>query len=157
MKHFTLKSISAFHSPSRYWGRYVDVTMVIMKRDMVAIFFQHLTSIHSSIKFTVEHESINFIAMLGGDLISRHEDGSLSFSVYRKSTHTDQYLNFSSHQFSSLTHRTKTLSSDADNLNKGMDHVKRSLSICGYTKWAWSSPSSKKQDPNPLRRAEQPL
>ncbi|XP_072050085.1 uncharacterized protein [Amphiura filiformis] len=54
-----------------------------------------------------------------------------------------------------LTHRAKTLSSDSTLLEKELDHVKKSLSICGYTKWTWSAPSSRKWDPKP-RRNETP-
>ncbi|XP_072041190.1 uncharacterized protein [Amphiura filiformis] len=163
MENFEEKAITSFHTPPRYFGRYVDDTMVIIERSEVDSFTHHLNSIHDSIKFTVEHESNNSIAMLD-TLISRNADGSLSFSVYRKSTHTDQYLNFASHQplehklgvIRTLTHRAKTLSSDSESLEHEMDHVKKSLAICGYTKWAWSSPSSKRHEPKPKQRTDRP-
>ncbi|XP_072016884.1 uncharacterized protein [Amphiura filiformis] len=143
MENFEEKAITSFHTPPRYFGRYVDDAMVIIERSQVDSFTHHLNSIHDSIKFTVEHESNNSIAMLD-TLISRNADGSLSFSVYRKSTHTDQYLNFASHQplehklgvIRTLTHRAKTLSSDSERLEQEMDHVKKSLAICGYTNTA---------------------
>ncbi|XP_072015900.1 uncharacterized protein [Amphiura filiformis] len=86
MENFEEKAITSFHTPPRYFGRYVDDTMVIIERSQVDSFTHHLNSIHDSIKFTVEHESNNSIAMLD-TLISRNADGSLSFSVYRKITH----------------------------------------------------------------------
>ena len=77
--------------------------------------------------------------------------------MYRKSTDTDQYLNFQCHQplehklgvIRTLTHRAKTLSSDNERLDSELNHVKKSLSICGYTQCSWSAPSSKKVDPKP--------
>ena len=159
MENFERKAISSFHTPPRYWGRYVDDTMLIIDKSEVDNFTRHLNSIHESIKFTVEHETNNSIAMLD-TLISRNNDGTLSFSVFRKSTHTDQYLN--SHQplehklgvIRTLTHRAKTLSSDNDRLEKELNHVKKSLSICGYTQWSWSAPSSRKLDPKPIRHQD---
>ena len=68
-----------------------------MKRNTTEDFTTHLNSIHSKIKFTTEDEEEGKLPMLDA-LITRRDDGSLSFSVYRKSTHTDQYLQFSSHQ-----------------------------------------------------------
>ena len=97
MESFEEKAISSFHTPPRYWGRYVYYTMVIIDRSQVDNFTQHLNSVHNSIKVTIEHKNNNSIAMLN-TLITRNTNGSLSFSVYRKSTHTDQYLSFSSHQ-----------------------------------------------------------
>ena len=161
MENFEEKAISSFHTPPRYWGRYVDDTMVIIDRSQVDNFTKHLNSVHNSIKFTIEHENNNSIAMLD-TLITRNPNGSLSFSVYRKSTHTDQYLSFSSHQplehklgvIRTLTHRAKVLSSDAERLEHDIDHVKKSLAICGYTQWAWSSPASKKLDPKPKHQPD---
>ncbi|XP_072023436.1 uncharacterized protein [Amphiura filiformis] len=162
MENFEEKALQSYHNPPKYWGRYVDDIMVIMDKAEVDMFTQHLNSVHPSIKFTVEFESNNALAMLD-TLITRTPDGKLVFSVYRKSTHTDQYLNFSSHQplehklgvIRTLTHRAKTLSSDSTLLEKELDHVKKSLSICGYTKWTWTAPSSKRRDPKP-RRNETP-
>ena len=72
--------------------------------------------------------------------------GKLSFSVYRKPTHTDQYLQFNSNQplqrklgvVRTLYHRAQTLcSTEAAKLDE-IDHIKKVLTISGYTKSAWS-------------------
>ena len=54
--------------------------------------------------------------MLFTTLVTVKEDGSLSTSIYRKPTHTNQYLQWDSHHFiankisviNSLLHRAKT-------------------------------------------------
>ena len=81
-----------------------------------------------------------------------NDDRTLGFSVYRKPTHTDQYLQFDSHQplehklgvLCTLTHRAKTICSTNDDLDKEITHVKKVLSVSGYTRWAWKLPTSKK-------------
>ena len=51
-----------------------------------------------SIKFTyeVEQDGIPFLDILL-ERTDRRDSGGLKLSIYRKPTHTDQYLNFSSH------------------------------------------------------------
>ncbi|XP_072042470.1 uncharacterized protein [Amphiura filiformis] len=83
MEHLETLALSSFHSPPTFYGRYVDDTMVILKRSVVEDFTSHLNSVHPAIKFTVEFEQANKIAMLD-TLISRNADGSLAFSVYQK-------------------------------------------------------------------------
>ena len=83
------------------WKRYVDDTFCVMKRDEVDVFFQHLNSIRPSIQFTVELEDRGTLPFLDCKL-TRISDGSLSIKVYRKNTHTDRYLNFKSHNPSSV-------------------------------------------------------
>ena len=86
----------ALHSaPSilRLWKRYVDDTCCIIKRGEVDQLLQHLTSIHPSVKFTVEVEREGKLPFLD-NLLRRNSDGSLDIMVYRKPTHTDRYLSF---------------------------------------------------------------
>lgn len=63
---------------------------------MVLEFVEFLNKKQRSIRFTHEMESGNKLAFLDC-LVIRGANGSLSTSVYRKRTHTDQYLNFESH------------------------------------------------------------
>ena len=59
---------------------------------------EHLNSIDiiCSIKFTYEQESDNSLPFLD-TLMIRKEDGTVKLLVYRNKSHTDQYLNFTSH------------------------------------------------------------
>ena len=64
------------------------------------IFFQHLNNQSDFIKFTMDFEDNGSLPFLDV-LISRNGDGSFSHQVFRKKTHTEQYLHASSHHFPS--------------------------------------------------------
>ena len=71
-------------------------------------------------------------------LLVRQEDGSLKLLVYRKKTHIDQYLNFSSHH--PLNHKLAVIRTLLERCYRTVseeeeEHVAASLSICGYPSW----------------------
>ena len=76
-------------------------------------------------------------------IVKPEADWGLSITVYRKPTHTDQYLQWDSHhhlsaQFSvinTLIHRAKTVCSNLELLCKEMDHLRKALTQCKYPKW----------------------
>ena len=96
MEYVEEKALSTFPSRPIFWKRYVDDTFTVLPEDMVYRFLEHLNQVEPSIRFTVEKEVDGQLPFLDL-LISRDSDGSISTSVYRKPTHTDQYLHFSSH------------------------------------------------------------
>ena len=77
----------------RLWKRYVDDILDIVNKDQVDNLTDNLnqTDPRDSIKFTYEKESNNSIPFLD-TLIVCKPDGSVKRLVYRKATHTDQYL-----------------------------------------------------------------
>ena len=97
MEYLEQKALSTAPHPLKFWHRYVDDTFVIHKEANKQGFLQDINSVDPAIRFTVEDNkedgSIPFL-----DTIVRPEvDGSLSITVYRKPTHTDQYLQWDSH------------------------------------------------------------
>ncbi|XP_072033051.1 uncharacterized protein [Amphiura filiformis] len=82
----------------RLWKRYVDDVLEIVRKGQVDNLTDHLNTIDptNSVKFTYEQEQEGSIPILD-TLITRKPDGSVKLSIYRKKTHTDQYLQFSSH------------------------------------------------------------
>ena len=96
----------------------MDDSFEIIKKDQGDPFTDHLNSIDltGSIKFTDEPEVEKTIHFLDAQ-ITRKEDGALKVKVYRKNTHTDQYLSFESHH--PLPHKLsiiRTLYERADNV-----------------------------------------
>ena len=84
------------NSPS-LWVRCVDDGYVIMEKTEVDPFYDYLNTISTSIKFTKELEKSGQLAFWDV-CVQQMEDGSHARSVYRKPTHTDRYLQHSSHQ-----------------------------------------------------------
>ena len=77
-------------------------------------------------------------------IVKPEADGTLSITVYRKPTHTDQYLQWDSHHHLSakfsvihtLSHRVSTVCSKPDLLQQEKDHIRKALIKCEYPKWA---------------------
>ena len=163
MEWFEETAINSFKYEITLWRRYVDDTLVALSDTLIEDFSTHINNIHPAIKFTREEENNYTIAILD-TLIKRSPSGRLSFSVYRKSTHTDQYLQYNSNQplqhklgvVRTLSHRCKTICSNEEEIKKETDHIKKVLSISGYTKSAWVTANKPKsptvpQDPNKTR------
>ena len=95
MEAFEAKALSTAPYPIEWWFRYVDDTYTKSKRCHTEELTQHLNSIDPDIQFTNERENNKSLPML--DVLTfRESDGSISTGVYRKPTHTVQYLNFAS-------------------------------------------------------------
>ena len=137
MEYFEQKVLSTAPTP-RLWQRYVDDTFVIQKEVNKQDFLQHINSVNPTIQFTVENNkedgAIPFL-----DPIDKPEAyGNLSITVYRKPTHTDQYLQWDSHHnlsakfsvINTLIHRAKTVCSNPELLHKEMHHLRKVLTQC---------------------------
>ena len=95
-----------------------------------------------SIKFTHEVETDNTIPFLD-TLLERKEDGSVKVKVYRKKTHTNQYLAFDSHHplhqkmgvARTLLHRSEEIVTEDEDRKQERNTIKTVLNICGYPDW----------------------
>ena len=118
MEWFEENAIQTFMYEINIWKRYVDDTIVALDESLLEDFTAHINGIHPSIKFTREEETERSLPMLDAKT-TRNSAGELSFTVYRKPTHTDQYLQFSSNQplshklgvIRTLKHRCETICS----------------------------------------------
>ena len=90
------RDLESFHSPPCFWKRYVDDTITALPRNLIAPFLDHLNGIEPSTRFAKEEESDGHLAFLDV-LLCREDDSTISTSVYRMATHTNQYLSFRSH------------------------------------------------------------
>ena len=93
---FEDQALSSAQNRPRMWKRYVDDTFCIMEKRHVKAFLVHLNSLRPSIQFTMEMEENNSLSFLD-TLVKRGDGGMIDFGVYRKPTHMDRYLQYSSH------------------------------------------------------------
>ena len=90
-------------------------TFVIHKEVNKRGFLQQINSVDPAIKFTVEDNKEDGSIPFLDTIVKPEADGTLSITVYRKPTHTDQYLQWDSHHHLSakfsvihtLSHRAK--------------------------------------------------
>ncbi|BHF59120.1 hypothetical protein SprV_0100207500 [Sparganum proliferum] len=90
-----LDSLVFRHHRPKFWARYVDDTFVVIERDQMLTFKEHLNVIFPDIQFTMEEKENNQLAFLGV-LVFRKDGGGLKTKVFRKSANTTQILNFNS-------------------------------------------------------------
>ena len=96
-------------------------------------------------------------------LITKKPNGSIKVSVYRKATHTDQYLDFQSHHLlghkisvvRTLMHRAETTVTEPSDLAVEKDHIKSALKNCGYQNWVFSN-SDRKSELSPESNQREP-
>ena len=136
------KALSTFSSPPVFWKRYVDDVCTAIDRTKILAFLEHLNNIHPYIQFRHEMENSNKCLPFLDVLLESNDDGCLSTLVYRKLSHTDRYLDFSSHHplmhkasvVRSLFNRAKGLSSCAVRLNQKNCHILNVLKANHYPK-----------------------
>ena len=134
MEFFEELALETAPTRPRLWKRYVDDTFCILRKVSTEELLHHLNGVRPTIKFTVEQEEDRTLPFLDM-LLRRRENGSLDVSVYRKPTHTDQYLHFESHHPTHVKegvvrcfHDTaRGIISTQDNHQKEVDHLARVL------------------------------
>ena len=97
MEYLEQKALSTAPHPTRFWDRYVDDFFAIHKEANKQSFLQHINSVDPAIRFTVEDNKEDGSIPFLDTIVKPEADGSLSITVYRKPTHTDQYLQWDSH------------------------------------------------------------
>ena len=103
MENLVEEAIRSAPLQPKLWCQYIDDTFVIWPHGQEELhrFHQHLNNLHPNIPFTMEEEKECTLPFL--DILITRRSNSLSTSVYRKPTHTERYIPFSSH------HHPKTI------------------------------------------------
>ena len=159
MERLEGKAISTFIEPPELWKRYVDDTISKLKQIYVNDFLKHLNNQHPGIKFTTEIQENGKIAFLD-TLIHVLPDRSTKITVYRKATHTDQYLDFRSNHhikqkigiISTFEHRIQELVTTEEDQKKERSHVKKALRRCGHPNWSLNRKKKQKEKEEPVER-----
>ena len=142
----------------RLWKRYVDDVLEVIRKGEVDRLTDHLnqTDPSNSIKFTYEQEKDGSIPFLD-TLIIRKPDGSVKLCIYRKKTHTDQYLQFSSHHplhqklgvIRTLLDRNDSIVTEEEDRKLEEDHIRKALSVCCYPEWTINKVKKDRSRPKP--------
>ena len=150
MERFEERALASAPHPPLLWLRYVDDTFVHIREDEVDSFTNHINQIDRNIKFTCEPEEGGTLAFLD---VKIHvlDDGSIKTTVFRKATHTDQYLNGLSHHplehkrsvVRSLLNRADNIISTVDDVKTEKDHVRKVLGFNNYDQWIMDIPRKK--------------
>ena len=109
-----------------------------------------------AIKYTVEGNQESGSIPFLDTLVTPLADNSLSFQVYQKPTHTDQYLQWDSHHslsskysvIGTLMHRAKVVCTNSEPLQSELNHLRRSLGECNYPSWVIKRVQQKVQNNN---------
>ena len=130
----------------RFWVRYVDDVLAIIPKGQVQQLNEHLNTMDhtGNIKFTNESMEEDHIPFLDADAMLL-PDGSLTTKVYRKATHTNQYLSFESHHptthklsvVRTLLDRCETLVMGPEDKAEEEKTITQALTTCGYPKWTF--------------------
>ena len=136
-----LLDTAAMELKPRLWKRYVDDIFEVVKKTAVEGLTEFLNNLDDSgsIKFTYEIESEGKLPFLDL-LITRKDTGAVNLQIYRKPTHTDQYLNFSSHHpiehklilVRTLFDRSQSLVLDSTDRHVEDVHIESALRDRGY-------------------------
>ena len=154
LQNFEEQAITTLSYDPRIWKRYVDNTFTILDRENVNDFLQHLNNQQPSIRFTMETEKDNKLTFLDTAVL-REPDGHLTTSIYRKPTHTDQYLAYDSHHPQSvkrgiikcLHERAKRLVTKPSVISKEKKHLSSVLVSNAYP-FSFSQKLTKTGKPN---------
>ena len=161
MEAFEINALDSYSGTRlKLWLRYVDNTLAVLEREETDQFLQHLNSLDPNIKLTQENlTNIPYRSLISSSLSMNTVNQP---NVYRKQTHTDQYLQFDSHHplihklgvIRTLEHRANVVISETDEREKEKAHVKSSLRKCGYLEWAFQKAGVKSRRTNNTDRAD---
>ena len=144
MEEFEVKALSSYPYPPSLWLRFVDETFVITMAEHSQPLLQHINNQDPHIQFTVEEPTQQGTLPFLNTLVTLQPNNTFSTSVYRKPTHTDQYLHWDSNHhitakqsfYNTLVHRDNIVSSNQETLNKELHHIKEALQACQFQNWA---------------------
>ena len=128
----------------KLWKRYVDDILEIIERGKVEALTGHLNGIDNKKRHQTDEPEKNDQISFLDTLVSRREDGSIILLVYRKATHTDQYLSFESHHqlqhklavIRTLLERSDIIVTEEGDCKQEREYIRTALYMCGCPDWA---------------------
>ena len=104
----------------------------------------HINTQDPNIQFTVEEPDHDGSLPFLDTKVTPGPNNTPNTTVYRKPTHTDQYLHWDSYHsitakhsvYNTLAHRAKVFFSNQPALNKELEHIRLALHCCHFPTWA---------------------
>ena len=96
MQSLETTAITTADHPPKIWERYLDDVFSIIHKAYLQELLEHINNLHPQTQFTKEEESNSSLPFLD-TLVQRNHDKSISVKIYRKPTHTNQYLKYTPH------------------------------------------------------------
>ncbi len=169
MEDFECKALDTVEHPSHWWKRYVDDTYTVLKKAYAQEFSDHLNTVDDDIKWNTEGEVHTRLVSSETEGVAERVERSLAFldtwsvikdngsiktKVFRKDTHTDQYLHLDSNHplehkrgiVKTLMHRVDRIVCDVGDKESDRTHVKEALTRNGYPDWLINSTQPKDTD-----------
>ena len=95
VKEVEERVLTSDHMKTPIWKRYVEDTFIVVSQELIKDFHKHINSVERTIMFAKEVDAGGKIVSLDVLIyISKGENGVIMTEVYRKPTHTGQYLNY---------------------------------------------------------------
>ena len=139
MQALEMRAITTADHPPKIWERHVDDVFSVIQRTYLQELLHHINSLHSQTQFTKEEEQDSILPFLD-TLVQWNPDKTISVKVYRKPTHTNQYLNYTSHHSTSakqsvitaLFDRANNIVSGENDKEEKKQHILAALQQNGY-------------------------
>ena len=157
MEEFEVKALSSIPTPS-LWLRFVDDTFVINRAEHSQDLLCHINNQDPHIQFTVEPTQQSSLPFLD-TLVTIEPDNTFSTTVYRKPTHTDQYLHWDSNHhitakqslYNTLAYRSKIVSSTHDKNGQGTPTHKDSTTTLSVSRMGPQPMATQIHPPQPAQ------
>ena len=144
MEEFEVKALSTAPTSPHLWLMFVDYTFVIQKAEHSQHFPHHINTQDPNLQFTVEELDQDGSLPFLDTKVTPGPNNTLNTTVYRKPTHTDQYLHWDSNHiitakhsvYNTVEHRANVVSSNPTSLNKDLENIRMALHCCHFPTWA---------------------
>ena len=116
MQSLETTAITTADHPPRVWERHVNDVFSTVHKICLQELLKHINNLHLQTQFTKEEGNNSTLSFLD-TLVQRNNDKTISVKIYRKPTHTNQYLKYTLHNPTSAKRSVITALFDrADNV-----------------------------------------
>ena len=132
MQALEMTAITTADHPPKIWKRHADDVFSVIQRIYLQELLHHINSLHPQTQFTKEEEKDSILPFLD-TLVQCNPDKTISVKVYRKPTHTNQYLNYTSHHSTPAKHSVIKIVSSEKDKEEEKQHILAALQPNGYS------------------------